>query len=322
MPRFSPGSTAIKEAADWLARLRADDRSWEDERAFRAWMAADPRNAAAFEAANAAWESVGALPRDLRSGHVNLEPVMNRRVLMAGGVSALAVLGGSFAFLQSAQAEAFQTDIGEQKHVALRDGTAVFLDTDTKLVVKFDDKNRMVDLRHGRANFRVALDSQKRAFTVKAAQKLVIGTRSTFDVGRDGDQVSVLLIQGRAMVENSAANAGTPETLSDGERLVFTSGRLVKQDRPDLLPLMAWHTGQAMFENSALSSVVTEMNRYSTIKLEIDDARLTNMKVSGVYRVGDNAHFARSLQSLLPIKVRMANDRIELIGDEARILQG
>jgi len=68
-------------------------------------------------------------------------------------------------------------------------------------VVNFSDKNRVVELRHGRANFRVAADAKKRSFAVKAAQKLVIGPRSTFDVGREGDQISVLLIQGRATVE-------------------------------------------------------------------------------------------------------------------------
>jgi transmembrane sensor len=258
----------------------------------------------------------------MRDGRVDLERSMNRRVLLAGGVGALVALGGSFAFLQSANAEIYQTDIGEQKHVSLHDGTAVFLDTDTKLVVHFSDQNRLVELRHGRANFRVAPDAKKRSFAVKAAQKLVVGPRSTFDVGREGDQISVLLIEGRATVQNNAADASTSQTLSDGERLIFASGRLVKLDKPNLQPLLAWHTGQALFENSALNSVVTEMNRYSTVKLEIDDARLANMKVSGVYRVGDNVHFARSLERLLPIKIRQADNRIELVGDEARILQG
>jgi transmembrane sensor len=322
MQRTSPGTTALREAADWLARLRADNRSWQDERGFQAWLAADPRNAVAFEAVNATWESAGALSRDLRDGTVDLEPSMNRRVLLAGGVGAFVALAGSFAFLQSAEAEVYQTNVGEQKHVLLHDGTAVFLDTDTKLVVNFSDKNRIVDLRYGRANFRVAPDAKKRGFAVKAAQKLVLGTRSVFDVGRDGDRISILLIEGRATVENGAADSNGSHLLSDGERLIFSSGQLVKLDRPDLQPLLAWHTGQAMFENSTLSDVVLEMNRYSTVKLEIDDARLANMKVSGVYRVGDNAHFARSLQRLLPIAIRVVDDRIELVGDEARILQG
>ena len=49
MTQFSAGAPEVKEAAIWLARLRADDRSTEDERAFRAWLMADPRHAAAFE---------------------------------------------------------------------------------------------------------------------------------------------------------------------------------------------------------------------------------------------------------------------------------
>jgi len=322
MRRYSPGPTALKEAADWLARLHADDRNSDDERAFRAWLAADPRNAIAFDAANAAWESVGELSRDLRSGQVQLEPSVSRRTLFAVGAGAAVLLGSSFAFLQRAFAEVYETEVGEQKHVSLQDGTAVFLDTNTKLVVQFSDKNRLVELRYGRANFHVAPDSQKRAFAVKAAQKLVIGTHSNFDVDREDNRISVLVIQGHTTVENSAWDAGGSQILSDGERLIFAAGHLGKMDRPVLLPLLAWHAGQEMFENSTLSSVVEEMNRYSTVKFEIEDARLANMKVSGVYRVGDNVRFARSLEHLLPIKVRIAKGHIQLVGDEARILQG
>ena len=321
MTRFSPGASHVKEAADWLARLRADDRSLEDERAFRSWLMADPCHAAAFEAVNCVWDSVGALSRDLRNGEVQLESGVSRRILLSGGVGLVVAAGGSFAFLQSAAAEVYQTDVGEQKHITLKDGTGVFLDTETKLVVDFSDKSRKVDLRYGRANFRVASDA-KRSFAVKAAQRLVIGTRSTFDVRRDGDNVSVLLIHGLATVKSATADLDTGRQLSDGERLSFTSGQSPKLDKPNLLPLVAWHTGQAIFENSPLTDVVLEMNRYSTIKLEVDDARIATMKVSGVYRVGDNANFARSLSRLLPVEIRVVDDRIQLVGDDARILQG
>ena len=50
------------DAAAWLARLRADDRSVADEAAFRAWRNTDRANAFASGAMNAVWESVGALP--------------------------------------------------------------------------------------------------------------------------------------------------------------------------------------------------------------------------------------------------------------------
>jgi len=320
MRQPSPGAPYVKEAAIWLARLRADDRSIEDERAFRSWLMADPRHAAAFEAVNGMWDSVGALSRDMRSGEVPLEPRFSRRKLLTGGVGLAVVAGGTFALVQSAAAEVYQTDVGEQKHVTLKDGTGVFLDTDTKLVVDFDEKDRKVDLRYGRANFRVAPDAS-RPFAVEAAQKLVIGTRSTFDVRRYGDDISVLLIHGRATVKNSA-DVDTGRLLHDGERLSFISGQSPKLDKPNLLPLIAWHTGQAIFENSILTDVVLEMNRYSTIKLEVDDIRIARMKVSGVYRVGDNANFARSLSRLLPVEIRVVDNRIQLVGDDARMLQG
>ena len=320
MTQLSPGAPYVKEAAIWLARLRADDRSLEDERAFRSWLMADPRHAAAFEAVNGMWDSVGALSRDLRNGEVPLEPRFSRRTLLGGGVGLAVVAGGTFAFVQAAAAEVYQTDIGEQKHVTLKDGTGVFLDTDTKLVVDFDDKDRKVDLRYGRANFRVAPDAT-RSFAVEAAQKLVIGTRSTFDVRRFGDDISVLLIHGRATVK-STADIDAGRLLRDGERLSFISGQSPKLDKPNLLPLIAWHTGQAIFENSLLTEVVLEMNRYSTIKLEVDDIRIARMKVSGVYRVGDNTNFARSLSRLLPVEIRVVDDRIQLVGDDARMLQG
>jgi transmembrane sensor len=321
MTHTSPGAPYVKEAAVWLARLRADDRSLEDERAFRSWLMADPRHAAAFEAVNGMWDSVGALSRDMRNGEVALEPRFSRRKLLSGGVGLAVVAGGTFALVQSAAAEVYQTDVGEQKHVTLKDGTGVFLDTDTKLVVDFDEKDRKVDLRYGRANFRVAPDAT-RPFAVEAAKKLVIGTRSTFDVRRYGDDISVLLIHGQATVKNTAADLDAGRQLRDGERLSFISGQSPKLDKPNLLPLIAWHTGQAIFENSLLTDVVLEMNRYSTIKLEVDDNRIARMKVSGVYRVGDNTNFARSLARLLPVEIRVVDDRIQLVGDDARMLQG
>ena len=61
-------SNAIQaEAAAWLVRLHADDRSAADEAAFWAWLDAGPAHAAAFEAVDRMWSDVGWLA-DLRSG--------------------------------------------------------------------------------------------------------------------------------------------------------------------------------------------------------------------------------------------------------------
>jgi transmembrane sensor len=56
------------------------------------------------------------------------------------------------------------------------------------------------------------------------------------------------------------------------------------------------------------------MNRYSTQRLEVDGSA-ASLKVSGVYRVGDNGAFARSLAKLLPIAVRQDGDSLLLTAD-------
>jgi transmembrane sensor len=190
------------------------------------------------------------------------------------------------------------------------------------VVVEFSSARRLVDLQYGRANFRVAPDN-KRPFAVQVADHTVIVNRSIFDVRRDGNRVSVVLIQGHATVRSQAPRGSNmPGTISDGERLVQVSGEVARVDKPNLLPLLAWQTGQAIFENESLAQAVYELNRYSDVKLTIADPSIANLKVSGVYRVGDNATFARAVAKLLPLTVSQQDDHIDLVADPARTPSG
>jgi transmembrane sensor len=63
-----------------------------------------------------------------------------------------------------------------------------------------------------------------------------------------------------------------------------------------------------------LSQAADEMNRYSTAKLAVDPS-VAGLKVSGVYRVGDNSAFAHSLTKLLPVTVRQIGDTLVLTAD-------
>src|SRR6185437_12451957 len=107
-----PSSSAMKaDAAAWLARLRADDRSSADERAFQEWLAT-PEHAAAFESVSSIWDIAGGLPHDLR-GYDQRRPAGHRRQVLAG-LGALLVAGGTFSAWRSAQAHVYQTEVGEQ----------------------------------------------------------------------------------------------------------------------------------------------------------------------------------------------------------------
>lgn len=307
------------EAAAWLVRLHADDRSDADERAFRLWIAAKPENARAFEAVTTLWDTADGL-RAAMSVPAHRGPSLRRRTLMAGA-GALAAASAVFAIWDVAYAGVYETDIGEQRHVTLSDGTEAFLDTDTRIRERYTSSFRIVELDRGRADFRVKPDPH-RPFVVQAGDHRIVADRTTLDVRRDGSRVSIVMLQGEATVLAKTREATERVMLTRGERAIVAPDIVPRVDRPNLTPLIAWQVGQAIFESDTLADAAAEMNRYSTLRLVVDDPLIAKMKLSGVYRVGDNEAFAHSVSQLLPVMIERYADHIALIRDESRMPEG
>ena len=319
--RATKGVTAETkaEAAAWLVRLHADDRSEADEQAFRLWVSAKPENTHAFEAVTILWDTADGL----RAAMAPQTPGwfrLRRRTLLAGA-GALAAASAGFAVWDVAYAGVYETEVGEQKHVTLSDGTEVFLDTDTRIRERYTASLRVVELERGRADFSVKFDP-RRAFVVEAAGHRILADRTTLDVRLDGSRVAVVLLQGRATVLASAPATSPRVVLSRGERAIAAPNVAIRVDKPNLAPLLAWQVGQAIFESDTLGAAVAEMNRYSAVRLVVDDPLIANMKLSGVYRVGDNEAFAHSVSQLLPVMIERYPDRIALVRDESRMPEG
>jgi len=303
------------EAAAWLARLRADDKSLSDESAFRTWLTEDPLHAAAFEAVTEVWEEVGAA----RTEPLKPAPcasAVSRRCMLLASVSSVVAAGVGFSFWQRAYAGVYETEVGEQKHVVLADGTQAFLDTDTRIRVSYDSRLRVVDLDRGRCNFHV-MANDERPFVVDAATQRIVAERTVFDVRRDGDRVCVVLLQGEASIGKRKSSALHREILTSGERLIATDVG-ARVDKPNLVPLVAWQTGQAVFDNETLAEAVREMNRYSVVKLQVADPAVAAMRISGVYHVGDNVAFARSIATLLPVAVQYSAAEVQLVAERPK----
>lgn len=296
----------LEEAAAWIARLHADDRTAKDESDFKAWMAAGPENCRAFEIMDRGWTALGCLTQPPRQTAFRA----SRRQFVMASVGGSLVVGASFFALRPAGAQTYETAVGEKKHVSLDDGSRIFLNANTKLTVSLSDAARNADLLYGRANFDIAAD-KGRPFVVSVGDRQIISRGSRFDVGLDGDNVQVVMTRGDALFRYAGAVASPPKSLSTGDRLL-SHGTSVHIDRPRIAPLVAWQTDMAIFDDDLLSDAVREMNLYSQTKLEIVDSRTGRLHLSGVYHVGDNAAFARSIAKFLPVRVSQQGDRLIL----------
>jgi transmembrane sensor len=306
-----PMDGAIRaQAAAWLARLRSEERTAEDEAGFRAWLSESAAHRQAFDSINAAWEAAGALrPERQRPGGARRGERIDarRRMLVTAGVGALAVVGG-LGVWRTAFAGVYSTAVGEQLRVTLDDGSQIILDTDTKLRVAYGAQRRAVALARGRAHFDVTRDVG-RPFIVTAGDHQVVADGKTFDVTREQGSVAVVAIDGQVVVRAAAAQPAV--TVTAGRRVIY-SGAPLREDRPDLAHVTAWQTGRAVFDNEPVASAVAEMNRYSRRPIVIADDAVGRMRVSGVYNTGDTEAFARSLAALLPLEVSAQGDRVML----------
>ena len=50
---------------------------------------------------------------------------------------------------------------------------------------------------------------------------------------------------------------------------------------------LAWREGFLRFNGQALSEVVEEISRYTTVKIQIDNETLRNLQIGGYFQTGD-----------------------------------
>ncbi len=305
----SKSETPNRQAADWLARLHADDRSSKDEAEFSRWVAADPRNAETFERASAVWDSIGGLSQGEPAPAAPTQPaVLSRRMVLAGG-AVVAVVGAASLGWQKAGAVEYQTAVGEQRRIVLEDGTRVMLDTATSIRFMAETKLRTLLLLAGRIDVEIAPDP--RPFIIDAGARRARTGTARVDVRRDGEAVALTTIAGTVSVASTAADV-EPVAVNAGERIAMAQDQRYNVDRPELNDLTAWQTGRLAFRDETLATAVSEMNRYSTRQLVITDPEAAKLRLSGVYRVGDPEAFANSLAVLLAVRVETSPQAVSI----------
>ncbi len=305
-----PGERPMaRTAAEWIARLNADERTVDDEQAFRAWIAADPAHAADFERATDIWALVPGTDAAARPAPASVRSLSRRR-MMAACAGTLVVGGGGMAIMQTAMAGTrYRTGIGEQRRLTLPEGSALFLDADTDVRVLASASRRRLWLERGR----VALTVKPSAvpFAIDAGRGRFVAGSGRFDVRRDSDdRLAMTALAGQADV----AVAGGQRSLSAGQRIRTDAADGVQLDRPDVETTQAWLSGRAAFHDDRLDAVAAEANRYSLTRLVIADPATAALRVSGMYRMGDNVALGQALSQLLSVPVRQVDDRVLLGG--------
>ena len=319
-PRLECTPEQVDEAAVWMTLLRASTRDEQTEAGFRRWLGANPAHSAAFEKVSTAFEVTAALPKG-RFPHLSRWQRAGyregfTRAMAAAAALGILLIGGWWVW----RTPGIETDVGEQRTLALEDGTQVYLNTDTRLSVDYTQKRRQVELASGEAYFDVAREAA-RPFVVTAAGRTITALGTSFVVRNDAQRLTVTLIEGRvavsALPDGASASSGEGPgaiALSAGERVTFDTTRAPEVDRPAVAKVTAWRAGHIEFEKTPLVEAIAEMNRYSATHLTIDASVAAQIPITGIFRAGASRSFARAVADAYGMRIIEQGDRIELAG--------
>lgn len=295
------------QAAEWIARLHAGDRAMADEVALHAWLDEDPAHAAAFERLTLLWDMVPGSGVRAAAIPAPRQPALTRRRLLLGMGGMAATCGSAVVGVSAAYAgTTYQTDIGERRSVRLRDGSQLLLDAASRVTADAWPRYRQLWLERGRIQLSIAPNAVP--FEVDAGHGTLLASAGRFDLRRNGgNDVSLVSIVGQA---RAGAGHGL-QPLKSGDRLRAGPYETIV-DRPDPRLVQAWIDGRAAFHEDTIAAVAEEANRYARTPLTIADAQTGSLRVSGLYRMGDNVALAEALASLHGLQVQRSGDKIIL----------
>lgn len=196
--------------------------------------------------------------------------------------------------------EAYRTAKGEHSTVTLAEGSTIELGADTEMSVTLSRRARSVRFLRGEALFTVVYDPA-RPFEVYAGEGRIRDLGTAFDVSRDGDRVSVTVVEGEVGVILGAA--GIPHHLDAGQRLSYRgTGTVAGFGTANLEAVTAWRTGKLLFEDQPLERVLSQFSRYHDIEFTVADPALAALRVSGVFQARNLPLLLATIEATLPVR--------------------
>jgi len=301
-----------EEASTWLLRTQDGPLSRDQQRELDKWLSLSDTHASVYASLQETWDMMAlvelgqehAANRDgLRSLFEPFRPVYQRIMVslksakitgvVAAGLVLFVMVFVNFEFQPNtdnapsdvAFAQRYETLPGIQETATLQDGSAITLNTDTKITTQLTPTEREVDLVKGEAYFKV-VHNPDRPFVVTAGEYKVTVLGTEFSVQKNSKGVEVKVSSGRVSVETRDTNTSDTVVLVGGDTISgFSEGRLGQVEKLDPIAAFAWREGLIVFDNTPLRAVISELNRYQKRQILMRCESATEETISGVFRV-------------------------------------
>ena len=335
----APGIPVSEQAAAWFVELAEGPKDGTLRRQFVRWLKRSPQHIDSFLTIAVLEQELSELPGNIddimalvnaaapgaipiagssASGKLRTHGKPARRWhsggwLAAAAITALAVLGSLPFLLPGDVPPTFvhRTDFGEQRSIALSDGSILVLNTLSEVAVHYGAKVRRIELLSGQALFDVVSDPQ-RPFVVETGTVAlnVLGTR--FSVYSTPHSTRLAVVEG--VVRAVSRHQPEQEVLvRAGEGAVAAAdGTIDRNDDIDVAKAIAWTERRLIFEDAPLEHVISEFNRYNRRPLVVQDPELAERRITSVFFANDVSALVAFLELEPDVEVDYGADAIRI----------
>ena len=334
----------LEIASDWVVRIQGGELSSHELDAWIEWINASPDHRRAFDDAQEMWQDMGTLkhiqePSDSDVARDRYDAASTIAAWRAQhprdrqqspskwpfAIAALVILGlgtlSVFQWLQdrTAPQTRYRTVVAQHQTVALPDGSSVELGAATDIDVRYTDVERRIELHDGIAYFAVEHDAS-RPFVVIANGGTVRALGTEFSVQRTEQSVTVVVTDGLVEVHKPATAASASidtrrrpvrVQLPAGQKVSYVAGAgLQLPSVTDVEAATAWRDGRLVLHGRTLDEAIADINRYSSLPVEIGSAEVGAFQVSGYVRTDNVDGWLTGLEAVFPVDVDVQDDRV------------
>jgi transmembrane sensor len=299
-------------AAAWLARA---DRGLTDEEAcaLDAWLLQSSLNKVAYLRLKASWrraDRLAALKPPLMR-HDSARRIFQPKILAALAAALTLLLGGAGYLVWRANADkVYATDVGRTQSILLADGSRMDLNTNTRVHTDVTAARRIVTLESGEAYFDVVHDAS-RPFTVLAGSRRITDIGTKFSVFRNGNDVRILVREGKVRVEALDGQGGAPVLAQAGREIIAAGSESLVLDKPGqaIENDLSWRGGMLVFDQETLAEAAEQFNRYNSRHIQVE-GNARKIRIGGRFQAGNVDVFVQLLHRGFGLSVSDEGDRI------------
>lgn len=305
---MSPADRQIREEAlRWFVRARAEGFGPDERGQLVSWLERDGRHRREYDLLQQVWDRAGELEH--RYGRPSVTPLrggLRRAAAMA--MSACVMMAIVLVLFRYSSVD-YAAPPGGRLSVQLAEGVRAELDADSAIRVNRLALHPDVTLVRGSAYFDV--DAVRSGLEVHAAQATLrdIGTRFSATVLENEGRVAVA--EGKVEV----TLGGARRTLESGRQARFAAGRIGEPDFCDLQQVAPWMNGEYRFAAATLAEVADALWRHGRMRVEIPDARVATLTVSGNFDMAEPEKLMRAIARIHGLQFRTRAGGYELLSD-------